>query len=134
MFKIIALALSLMFAGVAQAANYSCMSTFSNVSSQIWNGAYQISVRPGFNGGAVAQVRLNRHYPGPDLPRVEMIQMDCMPGTNGAEFNCVETDSINQRVEILVAQFFPNGWAILYATPRDVWQPYALGNIQCMRM
>ena len=120
--------------GMAQASNYSCNASFSYLNSQLWNAGYQVSVRPGFNGAATAYVRLNRNHPGGGLPRVEVIQMNCVPGSDGAEFDCVESVGMNQRVEVLAAQFFPNGWSTIYATPRDVWQPYPLGNIQCMRM
>ena len=135
MFKVISLLFSLIsLGGVAQASSYHCNASFSYLDSQLWNAGYQISVRPGFNGGASAQVRLNRNYAGAGLPRAELIQMGCVRGSDGAEFDCVESGGINQRIEILAAQFFPNGWTTLYATRREIWQPYALGNVQCMRM
>ena len=135
MSRIFAVLISVMsLGGVAHASNYHCNASFSYLDSQLWNAGYQISVRPGFNGGALAHVRLNRNYAGAGLPRVEVIQMGCVRGSDGAEFDCAESGGINQRIEILAAQFFPNGWTTLYATPRDIWQPYALGNVQCLRM
>lgn len=122
------------FGGMAQASNYYCNASFSYLDSQLWNAGYQFSLRPGFNGTATAHVRLNRNYAGAGLPRVEVIQMNCVRGSDGAEYDCAEFGGINQRNEMLAAQFFPNGWATLYATPWNIWQPYALGNVQCLRM
>ena len=119
-------------AGAADASTYQCQAQMSWLPSMIWNASYWIAVRPAMNGDAYAQVRLTRNYHGA-MPRSEMIQMRCVPGSNGAEFDCVEETNFARRPELLAAQFFVNGWAALYATPAGVWQPFAIGNVNCLR-
>ena len=133
MFKYTVVLLGLMFAGVAQAVQFQCQASLSFVESEIWNGGYQISLRPSLNGSAIAYVRINRNYRFGDLPTVEVIQMPCVPGSDGAEFDCIEANRFNGRSEILAAQFFANAWSTLYATRWDIWQPYAFANVPCLR-
>lgn len=118
--------------GMARASTYNCSAQMSWQSSLLWNASYWVSVRSGLNGDGLAQVRLTRNYHGA-MPRTEMIQMRCVPGSNGAEFDCLENSSVARRPEVLAGQFFVNGWSVLYATPVDVWQPYAIGNLNCSR-
>jgi hypothetical protein len=124
--------MSSMLSGVAEASTYTCAAQMTWQSSMLWNGSYQVAVRPTMNGEAVGQVRLTRNYHGAN-PRVEMIQLRCVAGSNGAEFDCIENDVVARRPELLAGQFFVNGWARLYATPADEWQPYAIGDINCSR-
>ncbi|NBX24323.1 MAG: hypothetical protein EBR52_09555 [Microbacteriaceae bacterium] len=116
----------------AEASTYTCAGQLNWAPSMLWNANYQIHIRPSFDGNALGQVRVTRTYIGAN-PRVEMIQMRCVPGSNGAEFDCIENSNYNNRGELLAAQFFVNNWTVLYATPFEEWAPYALGNFGCSR-
>ena len=119
------------FACQSLAAQYNCSGSLSNIPSVLWNGSYWIRVAPTFGESAVARVRLSRNLSS--SLRFEMIQMNCQPGTFGAEYDCIESQIGGSRPEMLAAQFYPNGWAGLYSTPRTVWQPFLFGRLYCAR-
>ncbi len=132
MLRLVSLILLLCISGFSYASTYDCNNSLTQVPSILWNGSYWIQVRPTFNGRAVAQVRLVRQLPS-GLPSVEMIRLECQFGSAGAEYDCAERDLGLARPELLAAQFFPNGWAQLYASPRGIWQPFMLGQLSCNR-
>lgn len=131
--KLFLMLLITMPAGESFASQYVCSASLSYVPSIQWNAGYWIQIQPGLNGAAVGQVRVVRNLSS-GLPRVEIIQLKCQPGSNGAEYDCLERRFGMLRPELLAAQFYPNGWAQLYATPRDLWQPWMFGQIFCNRM
>ena len=133
MIRVLVFSIFMMVSGVASAVQYNCNASLSQVPSVIWNAGYFIQIRQGLGNNVVGQVRINRNVSS-GLPRAELIQLQCAPGSDGAEFDCIERFTGVRRGELLAGQFFPNGWATLYGSPSDQWQPFFIGNAACNRM